>query len=151
MTPPEDGGGIPEAGTEGDGSNPTPRDGSSPPPCFASDAGELCNGLDDDCDRRIDEDFDLGSDPRHCGACNHVCQFHNADVACQAGTCVTQGCFDGFVDSILEPVACPSFGTTVLPVLHPAYQHVWLSRLGYEVDDYRAEIGRRIDAIRTRG
>jgi len=53
----------------------------------------------------------------------------------------------GFVDSILEPVECPTFDTTVLPVLHPAYQHVWLSRLGYDRDQYRAEFGRKIEEV----
>ena len=43
---------------------------------------------------------------------------------------------DGFVDSILEPVECPDLGVVVVPVLHPAYQHVWLSRLGYDRAGY---------------
>jgi uracil-DNA glycosylase family 4 len=48
---------------------------------------------------------------------------------------------DGFVDSILEPVECPGLGVVVLPLLHPAYQHAWLPRLGYERDEYVAAIG----------
>ena len=55
---------------------------------------------------------------------------------------------DGFVDSILEPIECPSLGVFVLPVLHPAYQHVWLSRLGYEPDGYVRAIGEAIDGAR---
>lgn len=47
---------------------------------------------------------------------------------------------DGFVDSILTCFDCPSFGLTVVPILHPAYQHVWLSRLGYDEAGYREEI-----------
>jgi hypothetical protein len=31
---------------------------------------EVCNGLDDDCDGEVDEDFDLMSDVMNCGACN---------------------------------------------------------------------------------
>lgn len=54
---------------------------------------------------------------------------------------------DGFVGSILEPIESPSFGTTVLPVLHPAYQHVWLSRLGYDRQEYRDEIGHVVAEI----
>jgi len=49
--------------------------------------------------------------------------------------------FDGFLDSVLKPVDCASLGVVVLPVLHPAYQHVWLARLGYEPDEYVAAIG----------
>ncbi|ATB45320.1 hypothetical protein [Corallococcus macrosporus] len=36
---------------------------------------ESCNGLDDDCDGAADEDFDLQTDPGHCGACNNDCTF----------------------------------------------------------------------------
>ncbi len=35
---------------------------------------EACNFLDDDCDERVDEGFDLLTDPDHCGACNEPCQ-----------------------------------------------------------------------------
>lgn len=51
---------------------------------------------------------------------------------------------DGFVDSILEPVDCPSLGVVVLPVLHPAYQHAWLPRLGYGREEYVDAIGRAL-------
>lgn len=47
---------------------------------------------------------------------------------------------DGFIDSILTRIECPTLGLTVVPILHPAYQHVWLSRLGYDEAGYRAEI-----------
>ncbi|MBP2250170.1 uracil-DNA glycosylase family 4 [Halarchaeum solikamskense] len=52
---------------------------------------------------------------------------------------------DSFLDTVLDPVACPSLGATVLPVLHPAYQHMWLSRLGYDYDEYAAELGSLLD------
>ena len=55
---------------------------------------------------------------------------------------------DGFVDSILDPVRCDRLGTTVLPILHPSYENVWLARLGYDHDGYVAEIGARIDDLR---
>ena len=51
---------------------------------------------------------------------------------------------DGFVDSILDPIECERLGTTVLPVLHPSYENVWLARLGYEREAYVAGIGERI-------
>ena len=43
---------------------------------------------------------------------------------------------DGFLDSILEPVALESLETTLVPVLHPSYQAVWLSRLDYTYESY---------------
>ena len=46
----------------------------------------------------------------------------------------------GFVDRVLDPVECPSLGVTLLPILHPSYQDVWLSRLGYDRDEYRAAL-----------
>ena len=46
---------------------------------------ETCNGRDDDCNGRVDEDFDLAKDPENCGGCGIVC----ADTEeCCAGTCV---------------------------------------------------------------
>lgn len=47
---------------------------------------------------------------------------------------------DGFLDRVLEPTPLPSVGTTLLPILHPSYQDVWLDRLGYEPAEYRAAI-----------
>lgn len=43
---------------------------------------------------------------------------------------------DGFLDVVLEPVACDRLGVPVLPVLHPSYQEVWISRLGYTRESY---------------
>jgi len=74
--------------------------------CLAT--AETCNGLDDDCDERVDEDadvcdpgqacvegacvcdgalcddecVDLDSDPRHCGGCGAAC-----DGVCSEGAC----------------------------------------------------------------
>lgn len=41
---------------------------------------------------------------------------------------------DGFLDAVLEPVET-AVGT-VVPLLHPSYQEVWLSRLGYTREGY---------------
>lgn len=41
-----------------------------------------------------------------------------------------------FLDAVLEPIDCPPLGTTVLPLLHPSYQEVWLGRLGYTRAEY---------------
>jgi hypothetical protein len=45
---------------------------------------EACNGLDDDCDGMVDEDFDLATDPAHCGACGSAC---SAGMRCADGVC----------------------------------------------------------------
>ncbi len=59
---------------------------------------EQCNGLDDDCDRLVDEDFDLNTDPAHCGRCGNTCRFANAFAACSIGRCRLNGCETTFVD-----------------------------------------------------
>jgi hypothetical protein len=47
-------------------------------------SAETCDGLDDDCDGRIDEGFALDSDANNCGTCGHVC---GAGLVCCAGEC----------------------------------------------------------------
>ncbi|ELZ90630.1 MULTISPECIES: uracil-DNA glycosylase [Haloferax] len=47
---------------------------------------------------------------------------------------------DGFLDTVLDPVESERFGYTVVPLLHPSYRDVWLSRLGYELDEYLADL-----------
>jgi len=54
---------------------------------------------------------------------------------------------DGFVDSVLDPVDCRTLGRPVLPLLHPSYRDVWLARLGYDLDEYRAELGATLDRL----
>ena len=48
---------------------------------------------------------------------------------------------DGFLDSVLEPLESDALGVPVVPLLHPSYQEVWLSRLGYSRGEYVEEIG----------
>jgi hypothetical protein len=49
---------------------------------------EICNGLDDNCDGRVDEDWDFFNDPNNCGGCNIVCSGLNVDVRqCTSGAC----------------------------------------------------------------
>ncbi len=53
---------------------------------------EACDGLDNDCDGRVDEDFDLASDSRHCGACGLACA---TGASCDSALCVERDCADG--------------------------------------------------------
>ncbi|MFC7141332.1 uracil-DNA glycosylase family protein [Halosimplex aquaticum] len=50
---------------------------------------------------------------------------------------------DGFLDAVLEPVDCERLGTTLVPLVHPSYQEVWIGRLGYSREEY-------VDALRER-
>jgi uracil-DNA glycosylase family 4 len=54
---------------------------------------------------------------------------------------------DGFVDSVLDPVDCPSLGRPVVPLLHPFYRDVWLARLGYDLAEYRADLRAALDRL----
>lgn len=53
---------------------------------------------------------------------------------------------DGFVDSVLEPVRLDSLAVTLVPILHPAYRDVWLSRLGYDREAYLDDLRAALDA-----
>ncbi len=70
-----------------------PEDGGGDP-CTA----EVCNDTDDDCDGRIDEDFDLRADPSNCGACGRSCVFRNGAGICNAGECTITSCTAPFDD-----------------------------------------------------
>ncbi|MFB6077898.1 MAG: uracil-DNA glycosylase family protein [Halarchaeum sp.] len=52
---------------------------------------------------------------------------------------------DGLLDVVLDPVPCAALDVTVVPVLHPAYQHMWLSRLGYDYEEYVDELAGVLD------
>ncbi len=73
-------------------------DARATPDGCAVGAPEECNGNDDDCDTRVDEDFDLQTDLRHCGTCDSSCVRTGAETSCTAGACSFVRCFDGFHD-----------------------------------------------------
>ena len=54
---------------------------------------------------------------------------------------------DGFLDTVLEPRESDALDTEILPLLHPSYQEVWLSRLDYDRAEYVAGIA---DAVAER-
>ncbi len=67
--------------------------------CEPSNGGvEICDNIDNDCDTRTDEDFNLDGDPTNCGRCNNICAFDNAAAVCQEGNCRQAGCNDNFWD-----------------------------------------------------
>jgi len=79
-----------------------PPDTDGGPRCDS--APEACNGVDDDCDTRIDEDFDFTSDPSNCGRCGTGCNaLPNAQGVCESSVCVLSSCDDGFDDCNGDP------------------------------------------------
>jgi len=57
---------------------------------------------------------------------------------------------DGFLDGVLDPRPSEALGVPVVPLLHPSYQEVWRSRLGYDREEYVAAIAETVgDAAGT--
>ena len=54
---------------------------------------------------------------------------------------------EGFLETVLEPLECPTLGTTVLPLVHPSYQEIWISRLGYTAESYREQFETLLDRL----
>ncbi|RLM96487.1 uracil-DNA glycosylase family protein [Haloarcula sp. Atlit-7R] len=54
---------------------------------------------------------------------------------------------DGFLDSVLNPRRSDALGVPVVPLLHPSYQEVWLSRLGYDYEEYVAAIAETVARV----
>ena len=65
---------------------------------------EACDGLDNDCDGDVDEDFDLTSDAANCGRCGNSCTANNVEGMCEEGRCVITGCEEGSYDLNGNPV-----------------------------------------------
>ncbi|HVV81496.1 MAG TPA: MopE-related protein [Kofleriaceae bacterium] len=60
---------------------------------------ELCDNLDQDCDGNNTDGFNLNTDPRNCGACNHVCDLPHATEGCANGQCTIASCDPGWHDA----------------------------------------------------
>lgn len=67
-------------------------------PCIRHPGPERCDGGDNDCDSQIDEDFDLQTDVRKCGACGTRCMAPNAIPGCAMGMCKVLVCEPGHFD-----------------------------------------------------
>ncbi|WP_459193011.1 uracil-DNA glycosylase [Halosimplex sp. J119] len=56
---------------------------------------------------------------------------------------------DGFLDAVLDPVACEALGVTLVPLVHPSYQEVWIGRLGYSRSEYVKAVRDQIAAAES--
>ena len=54
---------------------------------------------------------------------------------------------EGFVERVLTPERLPSLGLDLVPILHPSYQDVWIPWLGYDADEYEAELGETLASL----
>ena len=53
---------------------------------------------------------------------------------------------DGFLDTVLEPIEAGQL-PPMLPILHPSYQEIWISRLGYDLETYERALGETLAAL----
>ncbi|MEW5743452.1 MAG: MopE-related protein [Myxococcota bacterium] len=77
---------------------------------------EACNGLDDNCDGRVDEAFDFSSDEAHCGGCSRAC---DAGTSCLSGVCDETRCDDGVDNDLDSRPDCEDDGCFGQPCLTP--------------------------------
>ena len=78
---------FPNCGVGGGDAGCTPTNGGN----------EICDGLDNDCNGKIDEGFDLQSDPKTCGSCANNCHTQLLNCAldgikCSSGACKCEAC-----------------------------------------------------------
>jgi len=58
----------------------------------------------------------------------------------------TDRSLDGFLEAVLEPVETDRL-PPVLPVLHPSYREIWISRLGYDDAGYERAMGDALERL----
>jgi hypothetical protein len=79
--------------------NRDPSDGCEYLCLISNDGVEVCDEQDNDCDGRIDEEFDLNTDLAHCGECGNACAaVPNGVELCDDGTCAIDACDADFLD-----------------------------------------------------
>jgi hypothetical protein len=76
---------------------------------------ETCNNVDDDCDGKVDEDFNLTNDAQNCGSCGNVCGAGlagggHATWGCAASACKILSCNAGYHDNNSDPSDGCEFG-----------------------------------------
>ena len=77
---------------------------ANPDACMPTNGGtEACDGRDNNCNGRIDEGFDLTTDPRHCGRCNARCELPFALPSCVGSLCQIRQCDIGHLDLDRNP------------------------------------------------
>lgn len=79
------------------------EDVNAPETCVRS-GDEVCDGVDNNCDGRIDEGFDTQTNPAHCGGCNMRCALEHALPACMDGRCAVGQCDIGYFDLDRNPL-----------------------------------------------
>jgi len=79
---------------------PCPVPANATATCAGGTCGYTCNGTWQDCDGDATNgcEFDLASDPNHCGACGTVCTTANGTAGCSAGLCVIASCNLGWLN-----------------------------------------------------
>jgi len=83
--------------------NLTPDDGCEYECALTNNGEETCDTFDNDCDKQIDEGFDLATDVSNCGACGNKCgpYPHVTKAKCAASKCAIETCEEGYKDSDL--------------------------------------------------
>ena len=67
--------------------------------CVVSNSGiEICDYLDNDCNGKRDEGYNLQTNAEHCGKCNNSCKKAGMLTKCELGKCKTTGCAPGYYD-----------------------------------------------------
>lgn len=78
----------------------------------SNESQEICDRLDNDCDGKTDEDYNLDGDVENCGSCGNVCPTPpNSNPVCVSGRCdftCIEGWFDndGRADNGCEATQC---------------------------------------------